>query len=41
MFAKSMTAAFGLLALTATAFAQDKAADDQAAADDPIVAVII
>ena len=35
MLAKSMTAAFGLLALTATAFAQD-----QAAADDPVVAII-
>ncbi|MGI9493127.1 MAG: peptidylprolyl isomerase [Geminicoccaceae bacterium] len=40
MFAKSMTAALGLLALTATAFAQEKAADDKAAADDPVVAVI-
>ncbi|MGI9450111.1 MAG: peptidylprolyl isomerase [Geminicoccaceae bacterium] len=40
MFAKSMTAAFGLLALTATAFAQEKAADDKAVADDPVVAII-
>ena len=35
MFAKPMTVAFGLLALTATAFA-----DDKAAANDPVVATI-